>query len=288
MTCFDCFVTNASIARWWWSTIVQTLVNSLVACATRQPCSWWCLCCERLLCILMIVILIVITFIVFLIVEIVVFALCIVIAVWCLLCNLVCWVGCLGAKGCVDNCVKNGSCDTATVEWNWDPPLQNIPTPQTPDSPSSDTPLALGAFAMRLARRPGRAVPRRRLTEVSELLRLTRWSRMLGLGPRIEVDIPGASTESSGYLRRAIERSAAACGCREGAVGLIVAAGGTIAWLHHGPGVATGRMAEIWMTIAVGVAGAVVGKAVGLVRAHLRLRRSIRRFIATLPDAAAA
>jgi hypothetical protein len=301
MSCFDCFVTNGSIAKWWWNTIVQTLVRALAACVTRQPCSWWCLCCEKLLCFLMIITLIIISFIMFLIVEIVMFVLCVSIMIWCVLCNFVCWLGCLGAKGCYDNCVKNASCDTATIEWDWDPPL-NTPGPETPPPPPPPPPpipfppppppvnmrTAVGVQAFRYGLAATRSIPQRRLTEVAQLRKLANWSQILRLGSNVEVDIPGAPTAARNHLQRAIQRSAAACGCKEGALGLILAVGGSLAVFHYTPGLQATFTAELWITIALGIGGALLGKLVGLLLAQWHLRRSIRHFVASLQSLAIA
>ena len=126
MSCFNCFVSMASIYKWLEFTILRWIFATIAGCWNRPGCTWWCLCCEKLLCILYMIILFIVAIVIWLIVEIVVAVFCILVALWCLLCSLVCWIGCLGNKQCFDTCVAESSCDTATIELDWDPPAPPV------------------------------------------------------------------------------------------------------------------------------------------------------------------
>src|SRR2546425_10430241 len=113
--CFNCYSTVAQVFRavllavWHWIAVTWQQ-------CTEQDCNWWCLCCNKWLCWIALIFIAVLDFILFLVLEIVVIVVCTVIALWCILCHVICWIGCAGNKDCTDHCTTNSPCTSPTVE----------------------------------------------------------------------------------------------------------------------------------------------------------------------------
>jgi hypothetical protein len=95
----------------------------------------------------------------------------------------------------------------------------------------------------------------------------------------INIDIPGAPIGLCQGLQSTFERAAAACGCREGAMGVALAVTSTVAFFSlEESGIS--RSSEVWIGVALALCGALVGKFFGLLRVHRHLRKSVHEFIA--------
>ena len=141
-SCVSCYSTLVDV---WRSIIVQiwNWVSARWQECRRASCDWWCLCCNKWLCWIVLIIILVVVFIVWLIIEVVVVVLCTLVLIWCVLCRVICWIGCLGNQGCVDNCVNN--CPDFSFEVDWDPPLGS-----DTDSLGSGTDTGTGTSTWRL------------------------------------------------------------------------------------------------------------------------------------------
>lgn len=118
----------------------------------------------------------------------------------------------------------------------------------------------------------------------SDLLRFMYRPALVPREGTISVDIPGLDAARKSRLQAAVDKDLESCGCEEGAVGLI--GGGLfvvwISWMRH---VDLISWKSVILTIGAAIVGAVVGKALGIVRARVRLRRIIQREIGDLSTA---
>ena len=123
-----------------------------------------------------------------------------------------------------------------------------------------------------------------RITSVAGLAMLGQHLRFGGQAPfRLVLALPGLPPDQRAGAEASLVRTLSACGCSEGAAGLLMAlfiggagsaallpvGSGTLAW-----GVAIG---------SAGLAGALAGKSAGYLRARRRLAAEIARIMAMLP-----
>jgi hypothetical protein len=116
------------------------------------------------------------------------------------------------------------------------------------------------------------------ITDTEQLKEITKWRWLLIWSRPVQLDLPSVPTDHSSRLQSILDRSMNACGCQEGAVGLV--AGVLLAaylwrssYLTHFLG-----WSQAGLIFCLLSGGALVGKVVGLVRARIRLRRSIKEF----------
>jgi hypothetical protein len=116
------------------------------------------------------------------------------------------------------------------------------------------------------------------ISDVRKLDAFGTWRVMFThMGP-VCLKLDGLGHAESNYLQGVLNRSVPACGCKEGAIGLVVLTGAYFARL-----ISTGSAAVLtgWSAFYVGVGfafvGAVVGKAVGIMRARASRKKTIRR-----------
>lgn len=238
---------------------------------------WWCLCCNKWLCWIFLVIVLFLSIFLFLIVEIFVIVACTVIMIWCALCHAVCWIGCFGNSACFKNCIKE-PCKGPKVKGK-------LPDPQLPDGGLGTTP-GTGTSGGPIPRPgPGTTVgpfttsfAAFEVKTLAELDQLGAWRRVLlpwTSAPRVV--IPGLSSHAKLELEATLERRLQACGCREGKIGLIAAAALLLVAGYLVPlssGVTFGAVAFFLASL---VAGAILGKASGVLAAHSQLRSAISR-----------
>lgn len=287
--CFSCFVTLASLFRWFDFTILNWIYASWRTCA-RAACIWWCICCNKWLCWIALILLWIVSVVIWFVVEVVVTVFCIIISVWCLLCNLICWLGCAGNQGCTDNCLKSAPCDTASVEFDWSPPSTNQsglggggsgsssgsgsstpdinPTPGGGGTTTGTFPITSGMI----------------ITKVEELKRVAGWRSFFGYSQNVELKISGLSGDESDALQDKVNRHLTRCGCREGKFG-ILAVGLSLVFYRIALGdfasVSWGKL-SVWILLLL-IVGALAGKLVGLVISRLRLFYDIHHAFASRP-----
>jgi hypothetical protein len=279
VSCFNCFISTVGIYRWFEFTILRWITSTWRTCSAAA-CRWWCLCCNRWLCWIVLVIITILSVVIWLIVEIIIVVVCVLIAVWCLLCNLVCWLGCLGNKGCYDNCVSQGPCDGPVVEIDWAPPVgtgTGTGTGVGTGTSGTGTGTGTGTTPEGLVF----SVPNQLVvTRVEQLEDLVQWRRLFSsLTPEIRVDLVNAGAEQCCRLQSAFDRYRTACGCLEGKVGILLAS--LLLLLMYATDAVAGGT-RIGVAIGVVLLGALTGKAYGLFRARVVLRRSVRDFTRSL------
>jgi hypothetical protein len=106
-----------------------------------------------------------------------------------------------------------------------------------------------------------------------------RWKRLLRRPTPVRLDMPNVPKEQSNRFQATLDRSMAACGCQEGTVGLIVA-GLLVAayfWRFSRSAHVFG-WSEAGLVFGVLISAALAGKAFGLLRSWIRLRRSVQEF----------
>jgi hypothetical protein len=89
--------------------------------------------------------------------------------------------------------------------------------------------------------------------------------------------MPGLSKSQSNSLQLAVNRYVAACGCREGKVGILLAVMSYAAylWIRSATTQSTLGWSQFGVGVGVVAIGALAGKAAGLLRARIALRHSI-------------
>lgn len=274
--CFACYSQTVNVWRSIFIPVWRWITTTWRRCVAA-PCNWWCLCCNKWFCWIVLILIAVLVFIVVVILEVIVVVVCVVINAWCLLCTLICWLGCFGNPRCVSNC--SGPCTTFTS-----PPigvgggpgtttggLTAGSPPGTGTTTGTGTPTDASPYA-------GLA-PALGTETFSDLSALEQAIRQNGIFPpsnAIRVDLPDTDTRRSQVLQAAIDRYSRACGCREGKVGLLGALLLFVALMWARP-----AMLDLhgWAIVAVGFTlvccGAVLGKVLGLWRARAELLNSI-------------
>jgi hypothetical protein len=254
--CFACYTSVVSVWKSVWVPI-WTWVQKSVQFCTEQSCNWWCLCCNKWLCWIAVILVAVLSFVLVLILEVIVIVTCTLISIWCLLCNVICWIGCLGNSGCYDNCVNQGPCTSPTVEIPFDIPA----TTGGLKGPSRATRAESGALGRTTSRVPA-------ATDIDSALG---WPRLFG--KKIALPVAG-DPETAARLQRIVDRYSAACGCWEGKVGVLAVLPGLIA--RHAM-LQSFELVDLPFDFAILVLGAAVGKIIGLVHARIALGRSIQQ-----------
>lgn len=255
--CFDCFTTVELIYRWFETYIASWINRSFNICA-RARCEWWCLCCNVWLCIVVLIVIALVALILWAAAEILVIALCTVISIFCVLCEIICFLGCFGISGCASTCV-NSSCKLLKFKVDFD----NIPPPrQDPDpEPEPPKPKPTGPTPTPT---PGPVpVPDTQFTQQS--LNSTLIGRYFQPSDFSRIALSAENIErAKSYL--------AACGCIEGKIAILVAlsAYSTLALLN--PGTITFHWG---VAVVIFCLGALLGKVFGLMKAYIQLRRLI-------------
>jgi len=116
------------------------------------------------------------------------------------------------------------------------------------------------------------------ITNAGQLEEMSRWQRLLMPPIPVRLDLPNVPKERSNRLQSALDRSMAACGCQEGAAGLL-AAGFLVAasWAFSRSAHSLG-WSEAGLVFGILIAGTLAGKALGLLRARIRIRRLVQEF----------
>ncbi len=267
--CFSCYTVLQQVYQsvlvpvWTWITTTWTQ-------CVEQDCNWWCLCCNKWLCWISLIVIAVLSFVVFLILEIIAVVVCTVISVWCILCNIVCWIGCLGQKGCYDNCATNSPCTSPTIEFDTDFPLSSSSAlsgskssakPGTRPQGDAHQAVATGSIS---------------ITHLNELDALLSWRALASIAA-VRIRLSGVAEKSSQQMEAMVNRYLPVCGCKEGKVGLLIASALWIT-LYFLPGLPTSVIGVrgFWGGLLIVLFGAVVGKMFGVVRARLALGQQIR------------
>lgn len=124
----------------------------------------------------------------------------------------------------------------------------------------------------------------RRITDTFQLDELATLQGTLA-GYTVDLRLPGMDAPELQTWQNAINRDRAACGCREGAVFLLVcealyASGVLLHFFMRG----TSTRSQLGVGLAIAFGAAPMGKLFGLLRARLRLRRTIRELAAAIKD----
>lgn len=118
-----------------------------------------------------------------------------------------------------------------------------------------------------------RADQGRLITSLADLEELSSWSNLLARAERMELDLPGLTSEEKSRYESLIHSHTAACGCAEGRMFLGSLVMGYILYLSFR---AQGWRGAGWREFGVGFGlaclGAVLGKVYGLLSSRLRLR----------------
>lgn len=124
-----------------------------------------------------------------------------------------------------------------------------------------------------------------RITSVEGLMSLDGYLKLGGQAPfRLILALPGLPPDLRAEAETSLARTLSACGCTEGAVGLLAAlpVGAAVAMMVLPA--ASGSLAWAVCIGAGGVIGAMAGKVAGRLRARRRLAREVERILsATLP-----
>jgi hypothetical protein len=244
--CTRCWTSLQTIWEWFVSVIVRWVTTTWRQC-TEQRCNWWCLCCNKWFCWLVLIVVLVVSVIVMLIVTVIVVVVCALVSIWCVICTTICWLGCFGRRPCVDQCVRGCGSSQVTVSVPIDGGGGPIPTPgggggggpiPTPASTGPDT--------------------------------TSGESQGVDSGSGNDAVPPSSSSSHGGPAN-----SSLSCGCREGKIGAVVAGlGSALALVGSQGGAGSFGWAAVGVTFGSMVAGAVVGKLVGILRSWLELRKS--------------
>jgi hypothetical protein len=100
-------------------------------------------------------------------------------------------------------------------------------------------------------------------------------SRLIGYKGRVHLDLPHLAKAQQDLAEARLNRALLACGCTEGAFGLIVALlpAGVLAW-----------RGQFGWAFGMVLLGALAGKLVGLARRQAALRREIRALFGEIAD----
>jgi hypothetical protein len=108
----------------------------------------------------------------------------------------------------------------------------------------------------------------RQVADLPDVLRLKRQIR------RLELALPGLDAGERAAAEVRLAARLGACGCTEGAIGLLVALP-VVSWLMvAGP---LGPFMRLGVCVSVVVVGALLGKAVGMIRARTALQIEVTR-----------
>lgn len=276
--CTRCWTVVSSIFNWFVQYIWTWVQKTWTVCA-EQECNWWCLCCNKWLCWIVLVIVAVVTVIVWLIVTIVFILVCAVFTILCLLCTTICWMGCFGKPSCISNCARSCGNTTVTTE-------VSAMTSDSAGHPASRTTSVAKSGSRGDA---GMSVRynfvRQSVVKVSSIEQLediVKWHRLFP--EPVQLCFPHLDEGHCQVLQRSIDRYLVACGCREGKLGVLCASVIFIAHMvasSHAPTRSVHEWAVVGFTFVV--FGALSGKICGLLRARILLRRSITDFIRSFP-----
>jgi hypothetical protein len=90
----------------------------------------------------------------------------------------------------------------------------------------------------------------------------------------VELDLPNCSSDISRQLEQAIRDLQSACGCREGAIALLLTVCGAVVYFGFSQRHVE-RMAELGITALFGILASFLGKAAGLIYARAKANRLI-------------
>ena len=130
-----------TVYKWIWDEAWQTVktwATQLIEQCSRQPCNWWCLCCNKWFCWIFAIIIMIIVFILLLILTLIV-------TVVCAACFIVCFVLCLlfwlFQQTSVESCLN--WCNTGVLApWNSEDRVDpQKPTTDDPPGPVGGIPI---------------------------------------------------------------------------------------------------------------------------------------------------
>lgn len=111
-----------------------------------------------------------------------------------------------------------------------------------------------------------------KVLSLTELEELARWTNFMSGPDQIEMQLPGLTEDENQHYQGEMNRYLAVCGCGEGKalLGLLVAGYVLFLWLRPA-GFQGAGWAEFGTGFALACAGAMVGKAFGLMAARRRM-----------------
>lgn len=238
---------------------------------SAQTCNWWCLCCNKWVCWIALVLL-----------AILVIVFIILIVVWCFVLLVIC------EALCIIFTILQAPSGNITVRCfrYWDEPSGTPPGGGTGTdtggltSPSMPIRPGTGTTTGTRGSSAGARQARREIdnaSSFSELETAMRWSQLLRRTRPINLDGLPADEGHVRVLQAALERRAAACGCREGKIGLALSTM-LVGWVVVSDAWSLPVTGSAAISIGLGalLGGALAGKIAGMVRAHVGLRRAMR------------
>lgn len=289
-SCEHCSVYFEEVYRFYEEEVWKPIADRVRRCSRRR-CKWWCACCNRWFCWLVAVISWILATITFVIAEVVATILCVGASLYCLVCYFICWAASGFPRhsedgrrdyyerldslhgleedpkdgddfyGCLDNCWARPP--KMSVDGDSAGLVQQGHGGTTSNQPRSGQPSLTNDLSVIVTD----------LSELRPLLGLRH--QMLGM-PRVRIAIPTLENAEAAALQAALDRFAGQCGCREGQIGLL---GATLVIVALATG---GRFATYsWtlcclVTLLLLASGAVIGKAIGVLRARWRVFGYIR------------
>ncbi len=235
---------------------------------TQQPCNWWCLCCNKWFCWLLLIILAILIIILIIIVYAVVTVVCGVCFVVCFLLCIFFWIS---QQTPIENCLN--WCNTGRLApWDRDRPVD----PQEP--PSEIQPPVGPGGGVSGGGSVSRYSPRSMLTagvmispgalrvgSAAQLQELARWKTMLLRPRRVCLELPGLSSEERSWWQSRLNHHLAACGCKEGAAMLAIT---IVAFVSY---CLVFQSLNLVLGAALILGGALLGKLAGMLNAQVRL-----------------
>ena len=117
-----------------------------------------------------------------------------------------------------------------------------------------------------------------KITKMAELDELTTWPWAPISRALVTLELPNMNEERVEYWQSNINQHLSACGCKEGQIFVAGFLGGYVLYLFlHPSPLGLSGWGKILAGLGVTFLGALVGKVVGLSRAKILLRRTIRR-----------
>ena len=250
-----------------WQTFVATPWRQ---CSAQRTCSWWCLCCEKWLCwisLILVAILVIVFAILYTLVAVLTLIAC---ETTCVVLFILQAILGIFYKSVRDNMIRCfQTSDVTPPATPGGPPGQNQsglglnPNPNPPGSDTTITPMTVT------------------VATVADLVEATRWRRLLASSNSLRLEPSSLGDEQSRRLQLELDRLVPTCGCREGRIGLGVAAV-LVALLLSSWASGLSLASAVGLASGVLIAGAVLGKLAGVYLTHVHLRRSIRALPASV------
>jgi len=260
------------VLQWIWETLVEGVTAWAQKCK-KKKCKWWCLCCNKWFCWIVAVI----SYIIALVLAAITLVAC---AVCYGLCYTVCFMACVLNKlagkpapaNCLTDCVAvcSGQKAPADVGTGTGTTGGGLTTP-----PQSGTvsPGPGGGTVAPISR----VGDPREVTDVAQLLALTRWPAVLRGPSAVALRVPGLDREVAAALESGVNRVLPACGCHEGAVALLIAVVVYAGYLVLAADVQSLRWSALWIGLVVAFCAAAGGKLIGIGRARIALGKLARQ-----------